>query len=103
MSRTLILDCSGKAGEEVKISGFVHTRRDHGKIVFLDITDRSGLVQVVVTGEQAGALKPQDVVSITGKVQKRPEHMVNANIPNGDIEISAEEVELLSKAEELPF
>ncbi|TSC66791.1 MAG: nondiscriminating aspartyl-tRNA synthetase [Microgenomates group bacterium Gr01-1014_80] len=121
MERTLILECNEKIGEKVKICGWVYTRRDHGKILFLDVVDRSGLIQVVVTshlrgepevksglhlgGGQGGGsdLHPQDVVCITGKVNRRPENLVNKNIPTGEIEISAENIEVLSKAAELPF
>ncbi|MBU0999799.1 aspartate--tRNA(Asn) ligase [Patescibacteria group bacterium] len=123
--RTLILSCNEKIGEEIKICGWVQTRRDHGKILFLDITDRSGMVQVVIvpslvhlTGvavspvktdqsvaaqSDLSSLHPQDVVSITGKVNKRPANLINKNIPTGEIEISAEKIEILSKAKELPF
>lgn len=97
------MDCNGEIGKQVKICGWVHTRRDHGKIIFLDITDRSGMIQVVAVGGKVPDLHPQDVVCITGKVNKRPEHLINKNIPTGRIEISAEEIEILSKAEELPF
>ncbi len=103
MERTLILDCNKKVGETVTICGWVQTRRDHGKILFLDVLDRSSLIQVVLGSGKGGDLRPQDVVSITGQVKKRPEHMVNQNIPTGGIEIYSEEVEVLSKAEELPF
>ena len=109
MDRTLIIDLLKKVEETVSISGFGQTRRDHGKIVFLDVSDRSGLIQVVISpgvnvghppGVQAGV---QDVVFIEGKVQKRPENLINKNIPTGEIEISAKEIKVLSKAEELPF
>ncbi len=115
MERTLILDCSKKVGESVEVCGWVQTRRDHGKILFLDILDRSGLIQVVVSQQtkstskeseptfEVGSLHSQDVVCITGKVNKRPENLVNENIPTGEIEISADSMEILSKAEELPF
>lgn len=122
MERTLILDCNNKIGESVKICGWVQTRRDHGKILFLDVLDRTGLIQVVISPEQvhlggvmASAslqpatirggidLSPQDVISITGKVNKRPENLINKNIPTGEIEIKAENIEVLSKAAELPF
>lgn len=102
MDRTLILDCVEKVGENVTISGFIQTRRDHGKILFLDVSDRSGLIQVVLNGRNSD-IHSQDVVSITGKVQKRPENLVNKNISTGEIEISAEKLEVLSKAAELPF
>lgn len=101
MDRTLIIDCNNKVGEEIKICGFIQTKRDHGKITFLDISDRSGLIQVVAnTGKD---LRPQDAVSIIGKVNKRPEHLFNKNIPTGEIEIYSEKIEVLSKADELPF
>lgn len=122
MQRTLILDCNSQIGEQVRICGWVYLRRDHGKIVFLDVLDRSGLIQVVVspqteyTSVGAGfdsfevenlpglhSLHPQDVVCITGQVNKRPENLVNKNIPTGEIEISAESIEVFSKAAELPF
>ena len=103
--RTLIIDCIRKVDDTVEISGFVQTRRDHGKIVFLDIADRSGLIQVVISLGVKLIHPPgiQDVVSIEGKVQKRPENLRNNNIPTGEIEILAEKVEVLSKAAELPF
>ena len=103
MQRTLILDCNKKVGETVKIAGFVQTKRDHGKILFLDVLDRSGIIQVVLGGGKGHDLRLQDVVKITGKVNKRPENLLNKNIPTGEIEIYSEEVEVLSKAEELPF
>ncbi len=103
MQRTLIIDCQNKAGEMVNIKGWVHTRRDHGKIVFLDVYDRSGTLQIVATGEAAGDLHPQDVVSVEGKVTVRPEKLVNTNLETGSIELQAEKIEILSKAEELPF
>lgn len=104
--RVLILDCNSKVGEDVKVYGWVQTRRDHGKILFLDVSDRSGLIQVVVSpgvnlvhlpGVQD--LHSQDVVCITGKVNKRPENLINKNIPTGEIEISAENIEVLSQAD----
>ncbi|MEK7616672.1 MAG: aspartate--tRNA(Asn) ligase [Patescibacteria group bacterium] len=110
MIRTLILNCTKKVGETVKICGWVQTRRDHGKILFLDVLDRTGLIQVVVSQgvnvtHPGGvlALHPQAVVCITGTVNKRPENLVNKNIPTGEIEISVKDIEVLSKAAELPF
>lgn len=103
MERTLILDCNNKIDQEVSIAGWVQVRRDHGKIGFLDVSDRSGVIQVFCTGEMLGDIHSQDVVKITGKVAKRPEKLVNANIPTGTIELQASKVEILSKAQELPF
>lgn len=103
MERTLILDCIDRVGKQVKISGFVHVRRDHGKILFLDVYDRTGIIQVVLGGGVGKDLSPQDVVEIFGQVNKRPEKLINKNIPTGEIEIYSEKVEVLSKADELPF
>lgn len=117
MDRTLILESKNKIGDQVKICGFVQTRRDHGKILFLDVSDRTGLIQVVASAEvhlrgiqqnekqelHLGGVSSQDVVCITGKVAKRPENLVNKNIPTGEIELQAEEIEILSKAAGLPF
>ena len=103
MERNLIIECNSKVDEQVKICGFVQTRRDHGKIVFLDVLDRSGLIQVICEGSKVASLAPQDVVSVEGKVSKRPENLINKNIPTGEIELQAESVEVLSKAAELPF
>lgn len=101
MQRTLISDTTKKVGEKVTIFGFVDTKRDHGKITFIDVHDYTGQVQVV--GQDLAGLKPQYVVKIEGTVQKRPEQMVNKNIKTGEVEIKSEKVEVLSKAEELPF
>lgn len=103
MERTLILDCVNKVDQEVKISGFIQTKRDHGKITFLDVADRSGLLQVVVGGGSGKELGLQDSIILTGKVNKRPENLINKNLPTGEIEIYTENVEVLSKSEELPF
>jgi len=102
MDRTLILEVVKKIGEKVLLAGWVATRRDHGKLVFIDLLDRSGIIQVV-GGEKLSSLRPQDVVEITGKVQKRPEKMVNDKIPTGSVEVLSEKVNVLSKAEEMPF
>lgn len=103
MQRTLITDCTAKIDEQVKICGWVWIRRDHGKIVFLDVLDKTGIIQVVTTGNAEVDLRVQYVVCVTGKVIKRPENLVNPNVPTGSIEIQAENIKVLSKADELPF
>lgn len=103
MSRTLIIDCNSQVGETVTIAGWVQVRRDHGKIGFLDVSDRSGLIQVFCKGELIGDTGPQDVVEIEGTVASRPENLINPNIPTGKIELQAESLKILSKAAELPF
>lgn len=104
MERTLVAETPQKVGQEVLLKGWVNTRRDHGKIVFIDLRDRTGLVQVVfVNSEQAKDLRSEWVVEITGLVKERPANLVNPKLPTGKIEIEAREVKILSKAAELPF
>ncbi len=109
MERTLIKDLHEKIGEKVKISGWISVRRDHGKIVFLDIRERSGFLQCVALPshgeayENANKVRSEWVVTLEGVVNKRPEKMVVANNPNGDIEMLIEKLEVLSEAKELPF
>lgn len=108
--RTLISETVNYIGEDVLIKGWVRTRRDHGKLIFLDIRDRSELVQVVVNPKVsksaykvAQTLKPEFVVEIVGKVNKRPQGTINKDLSTGEIEIEAKEITVLSKAESLPF
>jgi aspartyl-tRNA synthetase len=103
MDRTLTKDTINKVGETVTLKGWVQTRRDHGKIVFIDLRDRWGIVQVVATSQIAGNVGPESVVEIIGEVKARPEKLVNPKIETGSIELEAEEVKVLSKAETLPF
>lgn len=100
MERTLIKDTINKVGETVLLKGWVQTRRDHGKIVFLDLSDRSGLVQVV-TIETVVDLG--DAVSIEGLVKKRPENLINHKIATGTVEVEAKKITVLAKSEAYPF
>lgn len=102
MERILIAKTIDKVGEKIKISGWVATRRDHGKLVFIDVIDRTGLIQVVGK-EELSELKTFYVVEIEGTVQKRPASMVNKKIITGEIEIASNKANILNKAEELPF
>lgn len=103
MERTLILDSISKVGQRIKICGWLQTRRDHGKIVFFDVLDRSGVLQVVADKELAGNLHAQDVVCIEGQINKRPEKLINPSLPTGTVELQASSIEVLSKAQDLPF
>ncbi|MEK7525181.1 MAG: aspartate--tRNA(Asn) ligase [Patescibacteria group bacterium] len=102
MQRTLIAETVNQVGQTVTIKGWVNTRRDHGKIVFIDLRDRTGVVQVVCT-EAANDLRSEYVVSVTGIVKARPEKLINKNLPTGAVEIAAQAIEIISPAEELPF
>ncbi|KKS92860.1 MAG: Aspartyl-tRNA synthetase, partial [Candidatus Collierbacteria bacterium GW2011_GWC2_43_12] len=76
MERTLVKDTINKVGETITLKGWVNTKRDHSKIVFIDLRDRSGLIQIVGTGELFGNLKLEEVISVEGLVKSRPERLV---------------------------
>lgn len=96
-------------GQEVTLCGWVHRRRDHGGVIFLDLRDREGLTQVVVDPdtEEAFALadkaRSEYVLKITGFVRPRPEGTVNKNMPTGGIEVLGKQVEILNCAQTPPF
>lgn len=92
--------------QQVTVYGWIHTRRDHGKITFFDLRDRWGLLQVVTTSATGGPIKdirPEFVVKVTGTVTARPEKLVNPAIPTGSVELQATNVEVLSEAKTPPF
>src|SRR5690554_3782962 len=96
-------------GQTVTLCGWVHRRRDHGGVIFLDIRDREGLAQVVFNPEQAAVFATADrvrseyVVKVTGVVSPRPDGAVNPNMPSGAIEVIASDLEVLNQAETTPF
>lgn len=102
MERTLIKDTVNKVGEVVTLKGWVNSRRDHGKIIFIDLRDRSGLIQIVGS-EILNQLKSEWVVAITGLVKQRPEKLFNPKLATGTVELEVQGVEVLSAAEELPL
>lgn len=98
------------AGKVVTLCGWVHRRRDHGGLIFVDLRDRSGLVQVVFDPETsrenfalAEKLRSEFCVRITGEVSIRPEGLENKEIATGDIEVKAQKLEILSQSQVLPF
>lgn len=108
MQRTLILDTINKIDQSVKISGWVKTRRDHGKIIFIDLRDRSGILQCVITPETKNyeefkKIRPQWVLEITGRIKNRPENLFNPELATGKIEMEVQAFEILSEAQELPI
>ena len=94
-------------GEKVRLCGWVNARRDHGKIIFIDLRDRSGIVQIVASASSvqvvASNLRLEDVVEVIGKVKSRPKEMVNPKIETGEVEIELKEIKTLATAQELPF
>ena len=106
--RTLIGELGKHTGETVSVSGWVDVRRDQGKMIFFDFRDRSGLVQgVVLPGspamETAKDARNEYVVRVEGTVNKRPEKNVQEGKMNGDIELEITAIEILARAEGLPF
>jgi len=102
MNRTLAKETIKKIDEEILLKGWINGRRDHGKIMFLDLRDRSGLIQVVSTKE-LGDPRSEDCVEIVGLVKKRPDSMVNPKLETGTVEIEAKQITIISKSAELPF
>ncbi len=107
-NRTYIKDLSTEVGKEVTIAGWVDVRRDHGKLIFIDLRDASGSVQMVVLPNHAEAhtvaetVRPEWVVRVEGVVNKRPEKMVKEGL-NGDVEVEVKNLQVLGSAKELPF
>ncbi|MDF1597649.1 MAG: aspartate--tRNA ligase [Acidimicrobiia bacterium] len=97
---------SERIGDHVRLAGWVDRRRDHGGIIFFDLRDASGLVQVVVDPEQlhaAGDLKMEYTVSVAGEVRVRPEGTKNSEMATGEVEVVAGDIRVLSTADALPF
>ena len=108
MERTLIKELQTKIGEEVLIKGWVSVVRNQGKVAFFDFRDRTSQVQGVIFGkpevlETAKEIGSEYVVAVHGIVNKRPEKMINDKVDNGDIELEIISINILSKAEPLPF
>lgn len=109
MQRISVTEVADKVGQEVLIKGWVHTRRDHGKLVFIDVRDRSGILQVVFipsnkeAHELAQKLRSEYVVAIKGQVNERPANMINDKIPTGKVEMLATELEIINEAKTPPF
>jgi len=110
MKRTINIETSKYLGEKVKVCGWVDKIRSHGKLIFFDIRDRSGLVQVVFGSKLnpeafrlAEEVRPEWVVEVKGEVKERPQGMENEKIATGNVEIQAESLRILSRAKTLPF
>ncbi len=96
-------------GQTLEVAGWVHRRRDHGGIIFIDLRDREGLLQIVFDPDnpalfrEAERLRNEFVVRVKGRLRERPEGTVNAHLASGRVELLATELELLNRAEPLPF
>jgi aspartyl-tRNA synthetase len=96
-------------GETVSVAGWVHGRRDHGGVIFVDLRDRSGLLQVVFDPEQvaifaeAERVRSEYVLGVRGRLRERPAGMINEKIPSGEVELVAEALDVFSRAKTPPF
>ena len=98
---------SGDVGKTVRLSGWVHRVRDHGGLLFIDLRDHYGITQIVADPQSpvfalAETLKPEWVVRIDGEVVARTADTINPNLPTGEVEVRAADLEVLSEAKELP-
>ena len=108
-NRVLAAETSAEVGKNITVAGWVHSRRDHGGLIFIDLRDHTGLVQLVINPEQAEAfrlaesLRDEFVIRASGVVAERGEGLKNPNIASGNVEIVVEELEVLNRAETLPI
>src|SRR3989344_5712616 len=107
--RFLISETPKHVGEKLRIAGWVSVRRAHGKIVFVDLRDRSGVLQCVFVPQNQEAydavqdVRTEWVVELVGQIVKRPDKMVNVEIATGGVEMSVDGLKVISKAQTLPF
>ena len=100
---------SGHIGQEIELCGWVHRRRDHGGVIFLDLRDRAGLAQIVFDPDRAESFAIADsvrnefVIKITGKVRHRPEGTINSDLTTGEIEVLGHAIEILNKSKTPPI
>ena len=108
-NRILAAKTSDEVGKSIMVAGWVHSRRDHGGLIFIDLRDHTGLVQLVINPEQAEAfrlaenLRDEFVIRASGMVTERGEGLKNPNIASGNVEIVVENLEILNRAETLPI
>ena len=102
MVRTLVAKTTNNINKTVLLKGWVNSVRGHGKLVFFDLRDRTGLVQVIAENLDID-LKPEHVIAVIGKVVKRPGKLENKKLKTGQVEIQAEKIEIITKSKELPI
>lgn len=109
MQRTLSIEALDKVGQEINVKGWVNSRRDHGGLIFIDLRDHRGVVQLTIQPESAEAfgsgeqLRDEFVISATGLVKERDQTLINPNLATGTIEILVSELSILNKSEPLPI
>src|SRR4051812_30378478 len=106
MTRTYIKDTVGKTGETVRLNGWVAVRRDHGKLIFLDLRDKTGVIQLVVNPKVSEAahatasdIRSEYVIEVEGKINPRMENQINTELATGNIEIEVTALTILNKSE----
>jgi aspartyl-tRNA synthetase len=102
MQRVLTTQTKEKIGEKVRLCGWVNNLRDHGKIIFIDLRDKEGIIQLV-GDEKLKNLRISDVLEIEGVVKKRPKNLINPKILTGEIEVEVKNFKILAKSKDLPF
>ena len=109
VKRLLTIETSKCIGKIVRACGWVNTVRSHGKIIFVDLRDRSGVLQIVITPEArllyeiAKKLRPEWVIGVEGTIEKRPAGMTNPKVETGNVELHPSHIEVFSQAKTLPF
>lgn len=108
MTRTLALDAPNKVDQSIKLSGWVNSRRDHGGLIFIDLRDHTGIIQLVINPEKQAAfslaesVRDEFVLSVSGQVTQRSPELRNPNLPTGVIEVVVDELTILNRSEPLP-
>jgi len=103
MKNLYVIDTPSKINQEVELYGWIDSKREHKEVVFIDLRDRTGLIQVVGTGKEYKDLNTEDVVLIKGLVKERPAKLANPKLKTGKIEIEAKSVTVLNKTKPLPL
>ena len=107
--RILAKNSIDKIGEKITVKGWVNSRRDHGGLIFIDLRDHTGLLQLVISPdfaesfELAEKCRDEFVISATGVVKERAENLKNPNISTGEVELIVENLEILNRSEPLPI
>ena len=107
--RILVKDTVTRVGDKITVKGWVNSRRDHGGLIFIDLRDYTGLLQLVIAPEYSQSFKLAEqcrdefAISVTGVIKNRDNNLVNKNIETGLIELAVEELEILNRSEPLPI
>lgn len=108
MKRTLAIEATSLTGESVKVQGWVHSRRDHGGLLFIDLRDHTGIIQLTLGQgtedfELAGELRDEFVIEVTGTIAERADELKNPNIPSGSVELLVHTLRILNRSDALPI